>query len=401
MTAGKLKTDVSASNTLYARGPGNTVALVGTSITNNLGSMNSYQFSECYWGWANVMLGHRFDLISIDGVPGSGSTDGGFAARIAAVAAGPAQWVCVEALTNDIAGGQTFTAIKTAITATLTTLKAAGKRVMLLTAPPRNGLTGAQRLVWGQVNHWIRQVIALIPGIFVIDVASYLTDPANSTPASYVSAFQSDGIHPTSIGGKQMGYAFLAALDAYVPKGNLLGPQSDSNNMIAYAKSSWAGGASAYPTSWSGAAAGATFSQIARTDGIQGIVQRCVVPAGGNLDLHTPVGGYSVGDRLVGYLEVMGISGIESSPAAGTQVCYVYIQAFTAAYGNANMTSELYPQGGYIVNVPPYTGYQVFQTPPMTVPANGMQETDFFIAFYGGATYDLGRVGVVKVDSSY
>jgi len=383
----------------YATQSGSSIGLIGDSITNNNGTSNGYMFSTGYWSWANVLLGHRFDLTYIDGVPGSGCTDAGWAGRVTTMAGKKLPWCVVEIGTNDVADGQTFAAITAAITTTLDTLKTAGSRVLILTVPPRNTLTTGQWLIHGQVNTWIRQLPSTRTGVTVADVAAYLTDPAAANPATYVAAYTGDGIHPTPLGCSQMGKAIQTALSPLTPPlAGVLVPQNDASNMLSVAASQWAGGASAQPTAWTGTSASATWSQVPRTDGLPGTAQRVVVPAGGSVQIHYPVGGYVAGDRMVGFLEILNITGIDPAPAANTQQCYLYMVAYTPAFGVDNVTGDLYPNGTQ-PNAAPAPG--IYQTPPLLASSTGLQEIDLFIEIHGGGTYDLGRVGIVKVGATY
>lgn len=374
----------------------NTIGLIGDSITNNNGSITAYLFRSGYWSWSNTFLGHRFNLTYIDGVAGSGCLNVGWQNRVNTLISNQPAWVVIQIGTNDIYANGTDVDIINALTITINKFIAAGIRPIICTIPPRNDLsTSTQRTYRAYVNTWIRRTPSIFPGIIVVDISSYLTDPANSTYANYVPSFSSDGVHPNAAGCRQMGLAFYNALNTVsVPFANLTMSQSEGGNRISYNAASWAGGASAQPSGWTGTNT-ATWSQMARTDNIQGIVERVVIPNGGSISLHVPFGGYSVGDKFVGFLEMLNVSNLDTAPAANTQGMTIYLVSYTSTYSVARAVGELYANGTE-VNAPPPTG--VLQTPILTVPSTGLQEIDLFIEIKGGGTYDLGRVGVVKVN---
>lgn len=390
-----------ALNGTYASPIGATVGLIGDSITNNNGMIGGYLYSSGYWSHADALLGHRLNLTYIDGIAGSGCTDANWMGRVRTMAGKKLPWCVVEIGTNDVFGAQTLGAITASLTATLDTLKAAGSLVLIFTIPPRNGLSAPQIAIHGLVNTWIRQLPATRTGVMVADVAGYVTDSSAATAATYIATYTDDGIHPNPAGCQQFGKAIYAALNQYVqPLHGLILPQNDGSNLISVAASQYAGGTTAQPTSWVGTNTGVTFSQVARTDGMPGIVQRVTVANGSISNLHATVPGsaYAVGDRVVGFLEVLTVAGIDPAPAAQTQYTQLYLQAFTAAYASAGITGTLY-RNGTPNNFPPLAG--TWQTPTLTVAAGGTQEIDVFITLSGGGTYDLGRVGVVKVGATY
>jgi lysophospholipase L1-like esterase len=375
----------------------NTIGLIGDSITANNGAFDGYLFRSGYWSWANVFLGHRFNLTYMDGIPGSGCMDSTWQSRVDSIVKAHPSWVVVEIGTNDLFSNNTDTYIINSLTVSINKLRSAGIRPIICTVPPRNDLSSSQRTTRGKVNTWIKQLPSLYSGVVVVDISAYLTNPSSTTYGTYVASLSGDGVHPNAAGCRQIGLAFYDALNAITqPIKGLVFNQSEGNNTLPFNAVSWAGGSSAQPTGWTGTNTGLTWSQVNRTDNIQGIVQRVVVPNGGSVSLHVPFGGYAVGDQFVGFLELINTSGIEPSPASNTQGMTLYMVSYTSSYGIATATGDLYANGTEVNVAPPTSG--ILQTPVLTVPSNGLQEIDLFIDIRGGGTYDLGRVGVVKVN---
>lgn len=391
----------------FARPVGNTVGMLGSSyVQDYITSLtNGMAYSRSIWNIANIQMGHRYDLVYLDGIDGSACTDPGWAARVASLAASPCAFaVLEECFTNAVSSGQTLAAIQTAITASITTLRAVGKTVVIGTCPPRNSFTSAKWIVWSQLNTWLRQLT--IPGVYIADQATWVTDPTSAQPGFWASGatYSTDGVHPSPAGAQQLAKAWVATMTPLAPPTNLLGSQWDSSNLLALGAASWAGGAAAKPTSWTlNGGAGAVWSQPARTDGRPGVVQQ-VVNASGVYSFtltNAVTTGFAPGDRVVGYVELLSVTGLEATPNANSQYFNINLRNYTSAFATAAFVAENYTMGGPFsdANAVPFAG--VYQTPTLVIPGTGTQELDLQIALGGGGTFQFGRVGIVKVGATY
>jgi hypothetical protein len=364
------------------------VGLMGTSVTaNHVDPISGVCNAIGFFGWANALADHRFQVTYFDGVPGSHVI--GSAARFTAAAASTARVIVVEFGTNDMAAGATAADCIAAFTTGLTTLLAAGKTPVVLTVHPRNDLDATKAGQRGILNNWIKNLPTTMPGVYIADTAAWVADPANASAAQWISGWSQDGVHPNVIGAQQMGRGLAPVLEALWPPNNLVTGPHEPNRLgqnVAY----WSADG-ARPVNWFGSDTGSiTWSRVARDDSVPGYWQRAVVPTSGVVRLTAPAQGAVAGDRLVAFCEFR-TSAVNYGDS--THDFYIDLTAYsTPSYTPLANVADLRGDG---TNHPPYAA-GVLQTPVLTVPV-GTGEVDMQIVAAGAGTYDFGRVGVVRV----
>ena len=216
-------------------------------------AVNGYVPRWCILG--NAALGWPMTPIN-GGV--SGDTTAQMLARLPALlSANPgAGWLVIRGMTNDIGNGNLVASDPTGSHVTkemivanlqscITLGLAAGKRIALCTehgngagaVNPINAATtqGAlQRAAFAYVNSWIRRQCAA-NGWPLVDIELAMMDPATGLPVA--GSVQTDGIHPSYVGGSQEARAMVRAFQGILPvslrsvtsrlsPANLLGPVS-------------------------------------------------------------------------------------------------------------------------------------------------------------------------------
>lgn len=198
----------------------NTVILFGTSLEfqNGVGSTSldiphtTYPAplaGRGWYHWANALTGNRLTQVRNAGI--SGNTYAQMRARIDAdVLAYASDWVFMGAPMNDVSTGRTFTQITDDANAMLDKLK--GRRVMIFTHPPHNGIdTVAEQDVLFRVNDWIRSLPTTRKNVLVADAWRAVSDGQTTTPATGLTT---DGVHYSTAGAARVG---KAAADALLP----------------------------------------------------------------------------------------------------------------------------------------------------------------------------------------
>lgn len=207
----------------YMRPAAPTVIIFGDSLTNQNnggpptldGAGTGDVHGRGYWSWASAMLGQRWALVRNAGVGGNTTTQ--MLARLQAdVLAYPSGWVIVCGGGNDIGTlGLSAAQVETNLTEIITGLRAAGRRVLLMTIPPSSAFdTLAKRQAWMAVNAWIRDLPLTYLGLVVADITPAVADPATAAAATGMTV---DGVHWSIAGAHRVGRIVADALTSYQP----------------------------------------------------------------------------------------------------------------------------------------------------------------------------------------
>lgn len=215
----------------------NTVVLFGTSLENQNGLggnpvVTTTADANLARGWfthCNAFAGGILTMVRNAGI--GGNTYAQMLARIDAdVLAYDSDWVFVGGPTNDISQGRTAADIIADATTILDRLEAAGRRVLILNAPPSTGYDGPAKLaVLGEVNNWFSLLPIRRRGVIVVDVFSVLADPATAFPATNMA---NDSVHYSTHGALRVGKAAADELVKWLP-GRLQVPSSPFGSVIA------------------------------------------------------------------------------------------------------------------------------------------------------------------------
>lgn len=219
---------------------GQRVILFGTSLEalNGTGpdtldppSSSSAVPGRGWYHWCNAYLGQALTWVRNAGV--GGNTTAQMLARIQNdVIAYSSDWVFIGGPTNDMANDVPAATTIANLTAILDQLAAAGRRVLILTAPPSQSYsTATRRAAVSDVNRWIRSLPATRLGVLVADVHRVLADPATGSPATGMAI---DEVHYTDAGAARVGEAAAIALSSFVPPGvPPVLPVPDPRNVIS------------------------------------------------------------------------------------------------------------------------------------------------------------------------
>ena len=200
--------------------------------------------------------------------------------------------------TNDIASDRTYAQITTDYTNLLNVLKTKTKRVHLMTILSRSAsMTATRRQILAASNKWIMSLFNY--GVTPVNGYTRITDPASANGDPVAEALDVDGLHTAIPGAEAVGEAaYLSLADAFTfdptpvassqtdtydvtnnPYGNRL---PVGGTFSGTGGTAGAGASGVLPTGWtvarsSGADLLIVGSQIARTDGFPGNMQRFVI----------------------------------------------------------------------------------------------------------------------------
>ncbi len=360
----------------------NTVALLGDSITDMNGGMESiydppigsntpYHSAQGYFTWANASLGGRLTLIRNAGV--AGETTAQMLARVTDVTTLPVPvgYCIVLAGTNDVwLYGQTSTQVTTNLQAIYDAIHAAGITVVACTIPPIAGVSTSIRQALNETNNWIRDR-SQQPGFIVCDWAARWTDPASGARTGY----SSDGVHPKCLGAGALGIALADALRPYIG-GSVFMPSTNDdytnkllNGMMTGTTGSVFGGASGtVATSWAAlrvsGAGTLVCAKAARTDEIAGEWQTLTLSGGGGtfnlLQYVDGLAGLAAGQRWILEMEYDSLTPTDIKQF-DLRMGFSNVGGGGFALGAATGLNEVYPS---------FVPAGVIRTPPITVPAS-------------------------------
>jgi lysophospholipase L1-like esterase len=180
-----------------------------------------------YFTQANAYLNSSLTLVANCGV--NGDTTAGMLTRLGAGGANDpliyTHDICiVEGGTNDVANATAASTVISNLKSIVTTLKNAGKFVVLATIPPRSDLgalstsAGANKFsIQKTVNSWIRQYCNSSGGPILFDIYRALTDPSTGL---YITTATIDGVHPNFQGAAFMGSTLATALSPITAQAN-------------------------------------------------------------------------------------------------------------------------------------------------------------------------------------
>jgi len=265
----------------------NTVVLFGDSITaQNTDDLFTYYNAKGYFTWANIILGHRLNLIKNAGI--SGNTTAQMLARIDTdVIAYKPSYCIVPCGINDIT-----TAVPKATTITnlqniyekLISNKITVIACTILPATDVDTVTEKDALY--SINNWIKEYSWSKKDIILCNWHHVICDQATGTPLANTT---SDGKHPSLYGAGLLGKFMADILSPIIPKfDTLLSSNFDSTNLIVNGMT--LGNNSGVATSFSVNAVGSptlTKTKVVRSDGLPGELQQisnAVAASGAFLD---------------------------------------------------------------------------------------------------------------------
>jgi len=267
-----------------------------TPLDTPVGAYRDGSHATGMFAWANTQLGHALTMAGNGGVPGD--TSEMMLARLGAALAVPSDIVSVLAGSNDFT--QTFPASRTitALTSIYAQILATGRRLLVLTLPPRASMTTPEgHLYVATLNRWIKGYARSTPGVILADIAAVIADPVTGVPYSIPPNYPTtDGTHLSAIGAQWTGRVISDALRPHLSMSNIW---SDSNadplNLSRNASNVGATGTVAngitgtpgtqWTASGSGGTVAAACSKVARTDGFPGEWSRLVIGAGNTATL--------------------------------------------------------------------------------------------------------------------
>lgn len=382
----------------------NRIALLGDSITDNNSSLSTegtpWLSAGGYFTWANLILGHRFEIVGPSYADpefgASGATAGGIATdgtTLPAVAASSADSVFVLIGTNDCSTATVYTTITANLQIIFDAIRATGKRLIVATLLPRAtaDMSTARHLILRQVNTWIATYAIANRGVILIDWFPTLVDPLTGN-ANQI--YLTDGTHPNTTGASKIGRFLADILGPLFPPLNRTSNLGDPANLLANPWLTGAASGSAVPSSWTAGHANVTVvtSKVARVDLIPGEWFQTAVSAitGTNANSFTGFSqtvttGWAVGDRVQAVIEF-------ETDAAGWDVRS--LQLGLQAIGTTFHVFDCYDVAGTAVTTRPPSG--VLLTPELTIPpgATGIQINP---RSYGVGTVRWGRAGIFKL----
>ena len=353
--------------------------------------------------WMNGILGQPWASFRNAGV--NGDTLAQMLARVQAdVLAYSPDIVFVFGGKNTISTGATFASIQTTYTQILDALATGGvSRVVVVTDPPHNGRSAAERAVRDQMNDWLRRLPQIRKQVIAtIDAYSAVVDPATG---DYVSGLAYDLLHPSTSGAQAIGRVAADVMGPRLPKVNLLPTGVDSLNLLGVAGSfigaRTTGIATGLSTDWSEYHTGtdSTFAKVARTDGVQGEWQQVTMAAAQHTqqifkDITT---GFAVGDTLYGMTEYQ-VDAVGEAISGGYPN-WAFQIGFLDGSGNA-LAAPPYPVQALTSSdgrKTPAAGTFVARTPDFVVPAGTVKLRVQFLNYAAATTIRHGRTVLRKV----
>jgi lysophospholipase L1-like esterase len=396
----------------FKRAPYNTCILFGDSITiaNGTDALTRDPSSALqtngeggYMTWANIMLCHRFKILTNKGV--SGNTTGQMLSRLSADVLNfkpKADYVFVMGGTNDIAAEDT-TATVANITSICDQILAAGMRLVLFTVLPSTLCsTTSKKAFLAAVNTAIRAYAsAHYDTVILVDAyKSWNPDGSGRDEGTPPTDYTIDGTHPSRLGAKVLGEATYNATAGLVPPFDHYAgaTQINPNPRMLGTGGSWGGSggtgsvATGYRVNTGGA--GFTGSKVARTDGL-GYWQQVVNPTGGSavtcsIEMNAAPIATTVGDLVFAMFD------FEIDVASGDES---YIENVSGRILIAGATNNKSTDLQYSGTASPHKAYirkGTMVTPVITIGASatGINPQFFFLA---KGTVRVGNIRVFKL----
>ncbi|MRW82891.1 hypothetical protein GJ698_02150 [Pseudoduganella sp. FT26W] len=181
--------------------PANSVAFAGDSLQAQSGPITSIvpaasvTITNPDIGWGGWMIRFSNGAINLVGnFAVIGYTTEQILDTIPAVLASGAETVFVNGMTNDIVNGWPISRSKAALSAIYKALRDAGRRVVMVTAPPLYKLTAVEGAKFVALNDWVREQ-ARVFGCRLVDIFSIVADPVSATGWAKPGALLPDNTH--------------------------------------------------------------------------------------------------------------------------------------------------------------------------------------------------------------
>ena len=401
------------------------VVLFGDSITDvnggpRLDGSIESNYPAGYWTWASIFCRKQLRLVVNAGVSGNNTTN--MLARIGAdVLAYRPDIVVVFGGINDCSS---VTSSGTRVTQVATVKANLGA---IYSALEINGIIAVAVPLWptsylvttnsharqaiGEINLWIAQQSLTRKNVILADMGAGFGDRNTDSEPLYANNghpdYLNDGIHPGASGAIVAGRILADALQPLLRGGNQLMPYNDAANLLTNPALIGASGTAA-PTSWDwnklGGSGDATFSYIARTDGLPGnwlsiamsgsqqyIIQQTV----------TPSTAIASGDQFVGLVEY------DQTVANGTMgraACLdvdVRQPNASSAFRRLDAGTTDINSGGItrIVDYRLSLRSGMLETPVLTAPVGAVGGfIQFGLKIFGDGTFNIGRMSLVKIN---
>lgn len=376
----------------------NTIALFGDSITeqNKLSSTNPFFHGvKGYFTWANVLLGHNFNVVKYSGV--GGNTTAQMLARlyndIINIQDKP-RYCLVLGGTNDCLGDISSASIISNLNNIYDALIENGIIVIACTILPATTINGApsRRNTMNAVNRWIKLLPQVKKNVIVCDWVPDFIDQSTGNPKSN---FTTDGIHPTHLGAYYLGYKLYSILKDKIQISDILCNSAfDSSSYLGnpFMTGNVSGMATGYTAQATGGAV-YTASKVASSDNL-GDWQQIAVTTKGRVNVNkvTNVSGTFVeGDKVYLQMEFESDDNWDATSYISSNIsCYSAGWASTLV---AVLDLAWYPADGVYDFKNPRKG--VLKTPIMTIPNGGVYLISM-IDFNGIGTFRFRRMELLK-----
>lgn len=200
------------------------IATFGDSRSYENGPTPSMLYNTGYAPWAEIFTAGRavFPTSLCFGV--GGNTTAQMLARVQTVinamkTAGSEIVVFLGGVNDVPIGGLTADQTISNIGQIYAAFYAAGIKMIIINELPRNdgAVTGDGMQRRMQVRAYVQDVISLQPGVWVVDPAIYMTDPAATNWMALPTFLRTDGLHCSARGGVIVGREVAAAINQIVP----------------------------------------------------------------------------------------------------------------------------------------------------------------------------------------
>lgn len=266
----------------------NSIVLLGNSrIARELKDGAPWQVTDLgIFTLANAGLKNRFNVVNYAGISGQSLTQ--FIARFQTdVAAFNPDYVLIADPVNDATSNQTAIQMIDNMKTLINMCKNIGAIPIVLTAPPSDAHTAAQRTALNDFNRWVKWD-NLDGFVIPVDVASSVT---NGSTGGWQTGYSNDGLHQNRGGATRQAHVLETVLEPLIPVRDPF--PANPNDAIQALPNPWNYMATpgALPASYTGTGT-ATFSTVARTDFINGTwMQIDTSAAAANTSLAGPGGG--------------------------------------------------------------------------------------------------------------
>jgi lysophospholipase L1-like esterase len=345
-----------------------------------------------YFTWAQARLGHRFTLVKNAGV--SSDTSTAMLARMNAdVLAYDSGYVIVQMTANDL-GTMTSAASIANWQTIFDAIRANGSTLVICTLIPGVAVNAAQAKA-AAINDFARRYASANSGTVLCDWGIAVANP-NGDGTAATGMMQVDGIHPDILGAMRLGKVLADALEEVsAPLPMLPGFLGGATGLLPTPLMAGITSTSQY----TGAAPTVVNSQVARTDGLQGVWQQFAVSAcpGGwrvkqdNTNLGTD---WNVGDTVFGVVEFQVDSGVAAVEASGRVFATAKLEIMDVSA--TTLVSSASPRDGVgVATTEILPGTNVFRTSNIVIPATA---TRLRLGYQSGftGTQRVGRMQIWK-----